>query len=497
MPGQPQNTPTVSKPTPIILDQLLIETSDSNKALYDRNLEFGHYHPDQIKYPGHRLLKQGPNAYGLYSYTWGNAFTAQDSYAVAKEYEKESASYPTFIHVYRALRSQYMVAGTIEGVTGGSATRGSAYTGVLSIHVTAGGTGYTVDFAISSSGGSGSGLTGVAIVDGRGAVVRVDITNTGSGYTSAPTIAFSLGAGIGAAGTAYVQPVAAVLIAEKPEKLTPDDPYYTLYDRVTRVYQILPGVLLTSKEMDNSAQGAVTSTTTQTLAIGDADYSPDFKTLSYTDKAIDANRKERTVTSLTDLAFPILTDYDQDPEMQSLITTTFQVVAASAVTPPTAVQGVITRYKHIDKWRSMKIVETYATPDSYSEQKFSGQNFPNLFTAFYHSETCGTIILQRGAFSAMVKIRLDISFGNFSAIDGLTLIPNTFAYGSFRVNDILNDAATLTSSGTCSYTMNLPASSPSKSAYLAYGSTLQLVSGECVYWKAGIFRKTQLYVKMI
>lgn len=271
-----------------------------------------------------------------------------------------------------------------------------------------------------------------------------------------------------------------------------------LDNRVLWTYERLPGRLLTGKAMSSEAQGAIATITRQLLKQSDADYSPDYKTLSYSDTPRDANTKIRDVVKLdTAGGFPVLTDYDQDPEYQSLITTTFEVVDAASVTAPTISQGIIRRFKHIDKWRSLRITEVYAAPADFSEQRFSGQHFPNLFNTIYADDDCGVFLDMRGGFDAMVEIRIDISFGNFVQVSGLTIIPNSFAMFAFRVNDVLNDAMTLSATGNCTYTLNIPASSPSKSTYQGYGSTKQLVTGESVHWKAGWFRTTRLYVKML
>ena len=75
--------------------------------------------------------------------------------------------------------------------------------GVITIAVTAGGSGYTAPPAVALSGGGGSGVTAVAHMAGT-AVESVIITNAGTGYTSSPTVAFSGGGGTGAAAGASV-----------------------------------------------------------------------------------------------------------------------------------------------------------------------------------------------------------------------------------------------------------------------------------------------------
>ncbi|HEV7611739.1 MAG TPA: choice-of-anchor D domain-containing protein [Steroidobacteraceae bacterium] len=69
-----------------------------------------------------------------------------------------------------------------------------------SVHVTAGGSGYTSAPVVTLSG-DGSGATAVANINASGAVTSITLTNAGSGYTSAPTVGISGGGGAGAAAT--------------------------------------------------------------------------------------------------------------------------------------------------------------------------------------------------------------------------------------------------------------------------------------------------------
>ncbi len=72
---------------------------------------------------------------------------------------------------------------------------------ILSINVTAGGSGYNKSTTTVSVSGGGSGFKGVAIVDNGGAVIGVRILDPGSGYSS-PTVSFSGGSGATATATA-------------------------------------------------------------------------------------------------------------------------------------------------------------------------------------------------------------------------------------------------------------------------------------------------------
>lgn len=84
---------------------------------------------------------------------------------------------------------------------------------VVSINVTAHGSGYVTAPAVSISGGGGSGATGQAVID-AGEVVGILITNRGNGYTSTPTVTLSGGSGTGATAT--------VIIAQAPDFSLPN-----------------------------------------------------------------------------------------------------------------------------------------------------------------------------------------------------------------------------------------------------------------------------------
>lgn len=75
--------------------------------------------------------------------------------------------------------------------------------GVASVTITNGGTGYSNSFAVTFTGGGGTGATGTATAK-SGVIISVQITNPGSGYTSAPTAVFTAGGGSSGAGTGNV-----------------------------------------------------------------------------------------------------------------------------------------------------------------------------------------------------------------------------------------------------------------------------------------------------
>ncbi len=200
-------------------------------------------------------------------------------------------------------------------------------------------------------------------------------------------------------------------------------------------------------------------------------------------------------------SWPLLTEYDQDPETQALITTTYQVIDAGSISAPSIVNGQITRYKKIDQWRSMEIIETYSLPDSYEEQRFMAHTFPSLwdFTTYNYSTACGPTGPIRQGFASMVQARLVISFTTSKdTIVGLVIQPNTIRLVHDVINAVLNDAGTLTYSGACSGPITFPASSPDFTTYTTtIQGTEQLISGESVLWRAGLYKNSRLYVTML
>jgi hypothetical protein len=127
-------------------------------------------------------------------------------------------------------------ATAVIGLLPGNSAGGAAQTGVVSVTVTAGGSGYTSAPTVSFSGGGGTLAAATAVLAGgsivgvtltapgsgylatdqptvnvsnggagAGIVVGATVVNGGSGYTSAPTVAFSGGgSGSGAAATAVI-----------------------------------------------------------------------------------------------------------------------------------------------------------------------------------------------------------------------------------------------------------------------------------------------------
>ena len=79
--------------------------------------------------------------------------------------------------------------------------------GVASVDVTNGGSGYTSAPTVTFGAAPSGGVTAAGSADMRYGVASVDVTNGGSGYTSPPTVTFGAAAsgGTTAAGTAVLR----------------------------------------------------------------------------------------------------------------------------------------------------------------------------------------------------------------------------------------------------------------------------------------------------
>jgi phage tail sheath protein FI len=91
--------------------------------------------------------------------------------------------------------------------------------GVASIAVSNGGAGYTADFPVTATGGSGTGFTGTAHV-ANGIITDIEVTNPGKGYATVPTLVLTAGAGTGGAAAATLGSVANQICANIPTILS-------------------------------------------------------------------------------------------------------------------------------------------------------------------------------------------------------------------------------------------------------------------------------------
>lgn len=235
----PLNQPWSTFPTEEILDDLIVEVLDSQNAegMY-APLPPGTPHPNQSEYPGYLFLKQQAVSHDRVQRWWTTgSYQNQDLYNYDIGYSGESSSHPLFVRRYLTRRDAYAAA---AGLT--------TFSGVWLVAVTDPGSGYDKDSPpqVSFSGGAGAGATATALVNVDGTIAWIRVTKEGTGYTSAPTVAIAAPvSGVTATATATIQATTVLLVSQNAAELPPDDPRHSLFLRVTRVYESLPGPTLT------------------------------------------------------------------------------------------------------------------------------------------------------------------------------------------------------------------------------------------------------------
>ena len=248
MPETPLKSPWGTYPTPELLDDLIVEIQDSENTPREfQSLSVGDPYPDPKK-----VLLQGQDYYfcktvalshnrAQFWFSRGE-YQNQDLYNYDIDFVSDSADHPIFVRRYLTRRD-------VRAAGLATVARGAAFTGIFSIYVTNGGTGYDPENppAVSFAGGTGSGCTATALVTKAGVVQWVRITNEGSGYTDDPPVVTidPPTAGTTAEATAYMQESTTVLIKQKWNELPTEDPRYSLFLFETRIYQTFPGPVLT------------------------------------------------------------------------------------------------------------------------------------------------------------------------------------------------------------------------------------------------------------
>lgn len=199
------------------------------------------------------------NSDTLVTWIWATDQNGQDVYNSSDiSYSGESTSTPIYTRLYNIRRDVYEATPTIA--------TGSALTALIAIKVTAGGTGYSRTDTVNIGGAGGA--TAELVVDTNGAIISIIVTKCGSGYDSAslPAITFTTSTGSAATAVAIVQPKTAVLVSQKKQELghdspftsqSQDSPYSSEYVRVIRIYETLPGPVLTNYQIDQNTRIAV------------------------------------------------------------------------------------------------------------------------------------------------------------------------------------------------------------------------------------------------
>lgn len=261
MAGPKPNDVIVDYPHPsILLDTVLVERT-SNKLGNYAPIEPGapfdkttHTAAQSRDFEGNIFLGQKATADDEWmEQHWGKEPSTQDIANWEEGYAEESNSHPVFSRRYLEKRDSYTPR-----------TKAAVLPGLYRINVTAPGNGFTSVPTVVFTGGTGSGASAIAVLDNNGGIAKVVLKAEGT-YTAVPTISFSGGGGSGATATASVQGAACLLVAEKATDEAPF-PYNSLYLLVQRIYETLPGPIITTTRIGDD--GSVITMTKQKMLTG-------------------------------------------------------------------------------------------------------------------------------------------------------------------------------------------------------------------------------------
>lgn len=286
----PPEVPFERYPSPQVADRVLVEWVNTQKADYTP-LNPGQPHPKVREYPGHVFLTQQATDDGRWVIRYFcNTLAPQDGYNSSVAYADESVSTPIYPRVYLLRRLEYL--GTSPPA------KLSTLTGVIGVRLTAAGQNFTSAPVVAFTGGAGSGAAAIALIF-RGEVVGIVITAEGTGYTSAPTVSITGGGGSDATATALIQPSGAKLVKEKADRME-GDIHESLYIRVTRIYQTVPGVEVLSKVYTD--RGTLSTDLSQTVTTGTAADVPallDVESAVVAEDSVLSKRRKKTLAGVS------------------------------------------------------------------------------------------------------------------------------------------------------------------------------------------------------
>lgn len=362
-----------------LFDVLVIEDLPIQAGKFER-LPYGSPHPDYAN-NGLVLVLQGKitaeNNQIKARRVYANRTGTEDWYNWSLDYSGDASANPIFVRAYVEERSQYAAP-----------VFAAPFTGVYLLRVTAGGSGYTSAPAVTFSGGGSptAQATANAIMSPEGAVIGLEMLTEGEGYTSAPTIGFSGGGGTGATAIALIQPVNAVLVKEKIEKLheniQSDSQLASLFIRVVRIYETLPGPWLYATRTDEHRNLIYTKKRRQ---LATAIVSSDTITAGIWTKVTQGEVESEVVAwevvetnqQFPGFRFSIDTQDPVPPEFRSLFPTrSIAFTEEGEAEPPTLALGEISKDEAQETYFTRRLATTYRDltelPKTLREVKTSG-----------------------------------------------------------------------------------------------------------------------------
>jgi hypothetical protein len=489
---QPQRKPVREFQTPVPVDGYfteLIEFTDPGYAVPKRgtlyNTQLGGDETVAANFPNLYFLREirFKEDHLRALWLWATDPASEDTYNAEISYMEEAIAYPAYTRVYTVRRDVFENTAPITPLL--------PLTALIAVNVTAGGTGYT-----AATGTIGSAT--VAFVCAAGAIIAGIVTAEGSSITSGGSITIT-GDGTGATATAIIQPASAVLTSQKKMEFPQDHPLHFEYVQVKREYETLPGPWVYEASLAEDSEVVTVKRRHNIYANITPGESASGGTLTKTTSKPISSLVSWEIVETRPLPGLVLIDYDQEPETQALITTTFQIVA-NPVSAPTATPGTLVKVKHIDDYNSWLITETRSTPSGFTYQENGAFHFPSLFdyTQYSWTDACGAFSTERAGFSCNVQMLIEVSFSS-SVVEftGLQLKPVTLELGKgVNISGVLVDSGSFTYTGSCVGTVTFPGSSPTYTGYASLIGSSQLIGGSSKLTKYGDWRTEKIYVTL-
>ena len=317
----------------------------------------------------------------------------------------------------------------------------------------------------------------------------------------------------------------AVVAKQMMKELPEDNPLTSLFVQVVRIYETIPGPVISGYQYDEFFETDLTISK-QTIAAGTAEVTPYDGLLSYKDEPIDSVKSVRTLVTTPSLP-PTRTEYKTGTfSSPNLI---FDITAASAQLGCGAGQSDI-RIKLTPITRASQNRQTiFRTTTSYTYGEPTPPDFSDylflelkqvVFTGFIINFDLGAALCDH-----LVAPDLEATISAYGILAGLVCVISFVGTTDFTAigasANTVGVSFTASGPGTGSGTVNvggisgqgilvsvcegngtyeawdIAATTPSATDYNGYIGTFKKLSWNAVYWKAGIWEAKQIEVKVI
>jgi hypothetical protein len=304
-----------------------------------------------------------------------------------------------------------------------------------------------------------------------------------------------------------------VISQQKMVELPEDNPLYSRYVAVQRVYESIPG-----PEIDGKTIGefGYINTKEQIVAPNTSLPAPTTSTVKLDISPVDSVKSKLVEADYASLN--TLTGYQYDPDLNLVITNTKEIIEPG--TSVSVENGLISsRDEPVDVWKTIRIQSRISSlPASRTEYKTASYSSPNLLTGFNNSVfnfpdgqvqyNVTPVMRAERSYQTVFKYQTSYQYGQPDAPTDTLFDPlaiHVIYTGQFFRIDIPN---CLTNSGlsirfftgtntpaaayygSIDETYTVPPSDTSASTYLSNVGQYKTISYEIDYWKANIWRKS-------